>query len=56
MKGRSQSGPIVLIIALIAIPCALCLGAVGYWRYVIGPKLGLLARCNQGKNRVAMEV
>jgi hypothetical protein len=34
VKRRSMSGPIVLIIALVAIPCALCLGAVGYWRYV----------------------
>jgi hypothetical protein len=34
MKRRSLSGPIVLIIALVAIPAVLCLGAVGYWRYV----------------------
>jgi hypothetical protein len=36
MKRRSLSGPIVLIIALVAILGVLCLGAVGYWRYVNG--------------------
>jgi hypothetical protein len=36
MKRRSLSGPIILIIALVAILGVLCLGAVGYWRYVNG--------------------